>query len=250
MNANPAAEEAPVKAIKGFNAKLQCKDFQFEIGATFKHEGEVIACKSGFHAIHEDQHPLAVFQYYAPATSRYCLVEVDGQTVRKEDKIAAKILTVGREIGLRELTLEAVRWVTDRAKPEGAATASGTQGAATASGTRGAATASGTQGAATASGTQGAATASGARGAATASGTQGAATASGARGAATASGDQGRVRGVAGNALFAVERDSYGSIASVACGIVGQNEISPDVWYACKGGKLVEILDCPSPKSA
>ena len=197
-----------MKALKGFDANLQCRGFQFEVGQTYRHEGKVEVCLGGFHAIPEDAHPLSVFEYYPPAGSRFCIVEVDGATDRKGNKIAAEILTVGKEIDLGDLATEAVAWVMSRAKPEGetavkhnglatasgykgAATASGDQGAATASGDHGAATASGYQGAATASGDHGAATASGARGAATASGARGAATASGYQGAATASGYQG-----------------------------------------------------------
>ena len=188
-----------MRAIKGFDAKLQCRGFQFEVGKTYQHNGAVKACSGGFHAIPDDQHPLAVFSYYPPAWSRFAVVEISGATDRREDKVAAEIMTITREIGLSDLAAEAVAWVTARAtlegetatKENGLATASGTRGAATASGDQGAATASGYQGAATASGDQGAATASGTRGAATASGYQGAATASGYQGAATASGDKG-----------------------------------------------------------
>ena len=188
-----------IRAIKGFNANMQCRGFQFAVGETYTHDGDVALCKSGFHAIPEDQHPLAVFGYYPPAGSRFAIVEVSGKTVADGDKIAAETMTVQREISLGDLAQEAVDWVMTRAKPEGnvakgrngLATASGYQGAATASGDRGAATASGYQGAATASGYRGAATASGDQGAATASGYQGAATASGDQGAATASGYQG-----------------------------------------------------------
>ncbi len=263
---------AEIKAIKGFNADLTCRDFQFAIGETYKHTGKVKACGGGFHAIIADAHPLSVFKYYAPAGSRFCRVTLSGATDTDDNiKVAGEILKVGEEIGLRDLTLEAVKWVMDRAIPEGpvavksnglatasgdhgAATASGTRGAATASGDQGAATASGDHGAATASGYQGAATASGYQGAATASGYQGAATASGTRGAATASGDQGAatasgyggmVMGAPGNALFAVERGEWDGrgypILSVACGIVGQKKIKPDTWYRARGGKLVEV---------
>ncbi|MED5538670.1 MAG: hypothetical protein VX661_12605 [Pseudomonadota bacterium] len=257
-----AADAAPVSAIKGFNADLTCRGFQFEVGKTYTHTGKVKACEGGFHAIIGDAHPLSVFEYYAPAGSRFCRVTLSGATDTDDNvKVAGEILKVGEEIGLRDLTLEAVKWVMDRAtlegpvatKPNGLATASGYQGAATASGDQGAATASGDQGAATASGTQGAATASGTRGAATASGTRGAATASGYQGAATASGYQGaamapgkdgRVMGAHGVALFAVERgdwDGRGYPAlSTASGIVGQDGIKPDTWYRAEAGKLVE----------
>ena len=201
---------AVIPAIKGFNADLTCQGFQFELGASFCHEGKVECCRSGFHAI--EGHPLEVFSYYPPASSRYARVEMAGEADRKNDgdsKIASAEIRIGVELHLPELIALAVKYVTDRVKwidgpyasgekeatrsdkPGGAATASGYGGAATASGDCGAATASGEQGAATASGWRGAATASGWRGAATASGNGGAATASGRWGAATASGTRG-----------------------------------------------------------
>src|SRR3990167_583731 len=137
-----------ITAIKGFDANLQCRGFQFEVGKTYIHEGKVEACKSGFHAV--GGHPLSVFNYYAPAGSRFCVVEIDGVQSRdgEGDKVAAEILTVTREIGLHDLATEAVKWVMDRAtlegqvavKDNGLATASGDHGAATASGDHGAAT--------------------------------------------------------------------------------------------------------------
>jgi len=215
-------ERNEMKAIKGFDKNLQCRGFQFETGKTYTHEGDVRACESGFHAIPDDQHPLAVFSYYAPAGSRFCLVEYDGKIATKEDKIAAEILTVGKEISLTGLTLEAVKWVAERATPEGE-------------------TATGYQGAASATGYQGAASATGTRGAASATGDLGAASATGTRGAAMSSGCDGKVMGAEGNALFAVERKTWdGPIISVAAGIVGQDGIKAKTWYVCKSGKLTE----------
>jgi len=192
-------------AIKGFDANMQCRGFQFEAGKTYHHTGSVVACHSGFHAVTD--HPLEVFGYYPPAGSRFYRVEVGGATHTDDNiKVAAEILKVGPELSLRDLTLEAVKWVMDRATLEGPIAVK----------TNGLATASGYQGAATASGDQG---------------------------AATASGYAGQVMGTIGNALFACERRSYDGqgypIISVACGIVGQDGIEPDVWYRAVGGKLV-----------
>ena len=179
-----------MKAIKGFDANLQCRGFQFEVGKTYTHEGDVSACKSGFHAIPEDKHPLAVFDYYAPAGSRFCIVDVGGDIARQEDKVAAQILTVGKEIGISGLVADAVAFVTSRAKLEGQS-ATGDHGAASATGDHGAASATGYQGAASATGYQGAASATGDQGAASATGYQGAASATGWKGAASATGDHG-----------------------------------------------------------
>ena len=244
------APDAPIVSIKGFDADLKCRDFQFEIGKTYEVAGAIRACENGFHACPTEHHPLSVFDYYAPAGNRFCEVTQDGARHVEGDKLASAKITIGVELSLGDLAQRAVKWVFDRAKwSEGAvakgdnegATASGWQGAATASGWQGAATASGWQGAATASGDQGAATASGDQGAATASGWQGAATASGANSVATAAGEGGRVRGIDGAALFAVERGLKGAVVSVAAGIVGRDGIKAATWYRCEGGRLVEI---------
>jgi hypothetical protein len=270
----PAVTEAStLTGYKAFREDLTCcpegKPFQFEIGQTYRHEGEVKACRSGFHAV--TGNPLAIFKYYPPAGTRFCQVEISGATDTDDggEKTAAEILTVGKEIGLTQIILDAVKWVQDRAKPIdgeftaekatsvksdkhggaatasgpwGAATASGDGGAATASGIRGAATASGLRGAATASGWQGAATASGDCGAATASGPRGAATASGPRGAATASGWQGAatasgIRGAAtASGPWGAATASGLRGAATASGIRGAATASGDCGAATASG--------------
>lgn len=209
-------DTATIRAIKGFEADLSCRGHKFEVGQTYTATGEIVACKNGFHAVPDDQHPLAVFNYYPPARSRFCIVEVGGKTDSEGDKVAAEILSVGKEVGLRELTLEAVKWVTGRATLEGPVAVK-TNGLATASGTRGAATASGYRGAATASGEQG---------------------------CAIGSGPGCRVMGeVDGVDLFAREFSWTGAEwrrVSIACGTTGLGGIRAGVWYRCVGGALVE----------
>lgn len=130
-----------VAGIKGFNAQLKCRDFQFEVGGIYTHEGEVIACRGGLHAI--TAHPLAVFEYYAPAGSRFCRVELSGRQHSDDQvKTAAEILKVAAEIGITDLVTDAIKWVVERSHPEGVH-ATGYQGASSATGTRGAAIAIG-----------------------------------------------------------------------------------------------------------
>ncbi len=199
-----------MRAIKGFNADMTCRGFQFAEGQTYTATGPIAACKSGFHAIPADVHPLSVLGHYPPAGSRFHAVEIGGATDRDGDKIAAETLTVGPQV---DLATEAVAWVMARAKGEGKSSDK----------------------------ENGLATASGDHGAATASGYQGAATASGDHSNAMACGYGGRVKGALGCGLYVVERAVWnGPILSNACGIVGQNGIKPDTWYRCQGGKLVE----------
>ncbi len=136
-----------MQAFKGFDKDLKCRDFQFEVGKTYKHDGDVKACSSGFHAC---EHPMHVFRYYAPNKSRFCLVEVSGTVKTDGDKLACSEIKIVREVTIKEM----IGYATEMAKEKkiapdcnsGAATASGYSGAATASGNYGAATASGDYG--------------------------------------------------------------------------------------------------------
>lgn len=83
-----------MKAYKGFDKELKCRDFQYEVGKEYE---ETIAelCSCGFHAC---ENPLDVFNYYEPASSRYCEVEMDevSPELKGYSKGYAEGLIVGR----------------------------------------------------------------------------------------------------------------------------------------------------------
>ena len=209
-----------MRAIKGFDRNLRCRDFQFEVGGTYTVSGPIRACENGFHAIPEDQHPLNVFDYYPPAGSVFHFVEIGGEVVRDGDKVAGEILTVGEAIP--DLADLAVKWVTARATEHGEH-ATGDHSVSTATGTCSASVSTGFQSASSATGDQSASKCNGDAAGAVSFGYGG-----------TVAADRD------GCALFAVERDSDGDILSVACGIVGRDGLQPNVWYRAVGGKLVE----------
>ena len=137
-------EQLKTISIKGFNTDLKCRDFQFELGQTYEIAGNVKACKSGFHACPVEFHPLTVFQYYPPAGSRFAEVEQFGDTDSDDNKLASAKITIGVEITLHQLITRAVKWVFERAKPEGE-TATGDGGAASSTGLHSVALGSGYQ---------------------------------------------------------------------------------------------------------
>ena len=83
-----------MKAYKGFNKDMTCRDFKFEEGKEYEAEGEIEVCENGFHAC---ERPMDCFDYYAPANSVYHEVELNGDLSKAEDdtKVAAKKIKIG-----------------------------------------------------------------------------------------------------------------------------------------------------------
>ena len=231
-----------MKAYKGFNRDMTCRDFQFEEGKTYEEENAKL-CDSGFHACVD---PLDCFNYYYPGQSVYREVELDDNGERHADdsKVCGKKITIGAEIGLPGIIKAHFDYVKsnctmERTDPKQAT--AGDSGAATA-GNFGAATA-GYRGAATA-GDSGAATA-GYRGAATA-GDRGAATSRGKvsvgeNGVGTVRGDDVMIRGGKGAMLtIAVESKTSFDIVSWGSFVIDGKMYKPDTWYTLRNGEIVE----------
>ena len=223
-----------MKAFKGFNKDLQCRDFQFEIGKEYT-EDKASLCNSGFHAC---ENPLNVFDYYPPATSRYCEVELDGVSDerRGDSKVCGKTIKVGAEIGIPGLVKAFVEYTKSRTTFEHTdpkqATA-GSYGAATA-GSYGAATA-GDSGAATA-GYKGAATA-GYKGAATSRGS----VCVGEYGVGLVRGNGVKAKGGLGAVLvICVENDSNYDLKEWKAVVVDGETVKADTWYTLENGEFVE----------
>ncbi len=239
-----------IVTFKGFNKDLKCRDFQFEIGKTFHHDGKVEACGSGFHAC---ECPFDVFSYYSPADSRFAETISFGITDREEDgdtKIASASITIKAELTLPQFIQRGIEWIWSKIDKSleqqimcgnwSAATNTGNRSAATNTGHWSAATNTGNRSAATNTGNWSAATNTGNRSAATNTGNWSAATNTGNRSAAEVSGSQsvaaafgieGKARASEGGAIVLCYRDEDGELIHIRASKVGENGIMPNTWY-------------------
>ncbi|EOH6374518.1 hypothetical protein ACMA3O_003905 [Pseudomonas aeruginosa] len=262
-------------AYKGFKQDLTCLGYQFEIGGTYKHEGEVEACASGFHSC---EYPLDVFGYYAPGDSRFAIVKASGQLSRHDDdsKIASATLVVEAEISMPTMISRAIDWVMSKVDKsveqtvvggtasntgyqsaasntgyQSAASNTGDYSAASNTGYRSAASNTGYQSAASNTGNYSAASNTGYQSAASNTGYQSAASNTGNYSAAEVSGKEsvaaslgieGRARASAGSAIVLCHRDDEGRLIHIRASKVGENGVEPDTWYQLNAeGEFVEF---------
>ncbi|EHK0212613.1 hypothetical protein KCA19_003110 [Salmonella enterica] len=240
-----------IVTFKGFNKDLKCRDFQFEIGKTFHHEGKVEACGSGFHAC---ECPFDVFSYYPPAESRYAETISFGVIDREEigdTKIASASITIKAELTLPQFIQRGIEWIWSKIDKSleqqimtgnrSAATNTGDWSAATNTGNRSAATNTGNRSAATNTGNRSAATNTGNRSAATNTGNRSAAEVSGSQSVAASLGIEGKARASEGGAIVLCYRDEDGELIHIRASKVGENGIMPDIWYQLnEDGEFVE----------
>ena len=104
-----------MKAYKGFDKNLKCRDFQYEVGKEYETERAEL-CECGFHAC---EAPLKVWDFYPPVDgNRFCEVEQSGDVKSEgaDGKSVSTKLKVGAEIGIPGLVKAHVEWVKEQTK--------------------------------------------------------------------------------------------------------------------------------------
>ena len=265
-----------IAAYKGFDQDLKCLGFQFEIGKTYKHEGKVSVCNSGFHAC---ENPLAVFEHYPP-TSRFAIVKCAGEISKdiNDKKIACGELTVEAEIQLPELISEAVEWINSRVDLENkkisntgnysvasnagnysvasntgnysmasnagcrsVASNAGNYSMASNAGCRSVASNAGNWSVASNAGDWSVASNAGEGSVASSTGYQSAAEVSGLQSIACALGEVSKAKAAAGGAIVCVYRNDDGDLIHIRSAKVGDDGIKADTWYMLDDtGEFVE----------
>ena len=203
---------------KGFDKNFKCRDFQFEVGKTYHHDGEIKICERGFHFCDT---PLAVFNSYPPVDSRFALVEANGSLAQDKDdkhKFCTNELTILKELTLGELI------------------------SASNTGYYSAATNTGYCSAATNTGDYSAATNTGYRSAATNTGDYSAASVAGKHSVALVTGANSKAKGTLG-CWIVLSEWANGTLVEVKAFKVDGQHIKPDTFYSLIEGQAVEILE-------
>ena len=253
---------------KGTDKDMKCRGFQYELGKEYE-EQEAKLCEKGFHGC---EYPLDVFDYYAPADSRFFVADLDGATdeTKSDDtkRVGTKI-KLKAEIGIPGIVKAAVEYIKEKAESSknqtgdrsvatntgyrSAATNTGNWSAATNTGDCSAATNTGDCSAATNTGDCSAATNTGYRSAATNTGDRSAATNTGDRSAATVDGKESiaivtgvdcKASGAIGCWLVLTDRGGWNGetspIKEVRAVKVDGDTIKPGVFYKLVDGEVIE----------
>ena len=202
-----------MKAYKGFDKRLRCRGFQYEVGKEYQ-EPVAELCLKGFHAC---ENPLDTFRYYPPTDSRYCEVEIDdnGQRNSENSKVCGEKIKIVSEIGLDGVIKAGAQFIFELCKGSAEDHASGVSGNAAASGVRGTATVTGRNGRASAIGGQC---------------------------IAVAWGNNSLAKGALGNWIVVSEHDSGGIVDAKLARVDGEI-IKADTWYTLRRGKIVEVAE-------
>ncbi|KAL1010051.1 DUF7666 domain-containing protein [Haemophilus influenzae] len=212
-----AEENKEIIAYKGFKQDWTCRGYQYEVGKTYEHKGNVKACESGFHAC---EYPLDVLSYYSPAVSKFAVVKMSGETSKDSDdtKIASAKITIETEINLPEMIKKAVEWIKGKVDWDAAKVSN--------------------------TGDQSAATNTGYRSVATNTGYQSVAEVSGKQSIAVALGWQSKAKASINGAIVCVYRNHDGELIHIKASKVGENNIKADTWYTLDEiGEFVEVKD-------
>jgi len=177
-----------MEGYKGTDKDLKCKNFQFEIGKTYK-EKEAILCEKGFHFC---EYPLDVLVYYYPNNSRY--FELEAEEISEErkgnSKRVAKKITLKAEIGFSRLIKAGIEFIFSKVKWSDENNTTGDYSGASATGDYSGASATGNCSGASATGYKSGASATGDYSGASATGDYSGASATGNRSGASATGDK------------------------------------------------------------
>ena len=246
-----------MKAFKGFDKDMKCKDFQYEEGKTYE-EPTARLCEKGFHAV---ENPLDALTYYPlldddAKPNRFAEVDLEANDECKDDdsKRVGKKIHIKAELSLKGLIKAGIDFLleTNTAEEDTKEVSSERFSQLAASGYRSQLTASGDRSQLTASGDDSQLAASGYGSQLAASGYRSKLAASGDRSKLAASGENSVVANVGIQGIAKAAKGCWITLAewkydgekwvplAVVTRQVDGEEIKADTWYKLEGGAFRE----------
>ena len=212
-----ASKDKPITAYKAFDKNFQCRGYQYEVGKTYEHDGDIDICRAGFHSC---ENPFDVLNYYPITESRFAKVTASGAVERHDDdsKICSAKLAVEIELTLPEFIKSAVAWIIETTRHKsgsGNYAKIGSSGYSAQIGSSGHYAKIGS------------------------SGNYAKIDITGKDAVVATAGRATRVKAEFGTWVSVAEFDGDGKCVGFATGQVGHDEIPPDTWLVARGGKLV-----------
>ena len=109
--------EKKIIAYKGFDHRLKCRGFQYNVGETYEQEGKIECCHNGFHAC---TNPIDVLNYYEmDYKNRFCMVEQYGEidSTQSDTKTSSSKIKIKAEIGAIGLFKAYILWMKEMLNP-------------------------------------------------------------------------------------------------------------------------------------
>ncbi len=243
-----------MKAYKGFDKDLKCRDFQYEIGKEYK-EDKAQVCNCGFHSC---LNPMDVFSYYSPTDgngnlNRFCEVEIPEVMDRSDgdSKVATKEIKIGAEIGLKGIIEAGVKFIFSKVDFENnkasnnedysVSTNTGYCSASTNTGDYSVSTNTGNRSVSTNTGYCSASTNTGDYSVSTNTGDYSASTVSGKDSIAIVTGYDSKAKGALGCYIVLAERDDNYNLLDVKAAKVDGEVIKADTFYKLINGEFVKV---------
>jgi len=106
-------ETKKVVGFKAFDKDMKCRGFQFEVGKTYKHDGEISPCNSGFHFC---ENPLDVWGYYDMMDCTLAKVEATGEVKTDGNKSVTGEINITASLSMPEFIVSAVKYIIESCK--------------------------------------------------------------------------------------------------------------------------------------
>jgi hypothetical protein len=99
-------------SYKAFDKDFKCREFQYEVGKTYKMDKNIKICNRGFHAC---ENPIEVFNYYSIISTRFARVlqsgYIDNEKEKGYTKICSSKIKIKEELSLEELINCGIKWL-------------------------------------------------------------------------------------------------------------------------------------------